>query len=105
METRVIRVREDGKLDLTPRDLSYLQMDQDTLKILQGIKDHEGFLALNDKSSPLEIQSRLQLSKAAFKRAVGKLLKENKVTQTEGGLTENILMPTSQPAYSQDAHE
>ena len=105
VEARVIRVREDGKLDLSPRDLSYIQMDKDTLKILQGIKNHEGFLALNDKSSPLEIQSRLHLSKAAFKRAVGKLLKENKVTQTEGGLTENTLTPTSQPTYSQDAHD
>ena len=88
VESRVIRVREDGKLDLSPRELSYIQMDNDTLKILQGIKNHEGFLALNDKSSPLEIQSRLHLSKAAFKRALGKLLKENKVTQTDGGLKE-----------------
>ena len=88
VEARVIRVREDGKLDLSPRELSYIQMDDDTLKILQGIKNHEGFLGLNDKSSPLEIQSRLHLSKAAFKRAVGKLLKDNKVMQTDGGLKE-----------------
>lgn len=88
IEARVIRVREDGKLDLSPRELSYMQMDKDTLKILQGIKDHEGFLALNDKSSPVEIESRLHMSKAAFKRALGKLLKENKVTQTDGGLRE-----------------
>ncbi len=88
VEARVIRVRDDGKLDLSPRDLSYIQMDNDTLKILQGIKNHEGFLALNDKSTPLEIQSRLQMSKAAFKRAVGKLLKEKKVIQVDGGLRE-----------------
>jgi len=100
VEARVIRVREDGKLDLSPRELSYIQMDKDTLKILQGIKNHEGFLALNDKSSPLEIQTRLQMSKAAFKRAVGKLLKENKVMQIEGGLKENAIMPSSQPENS-----
>ncbi|EHQ88801.1 CvfB family protein [Desulfosporosinus youngiae] len=88
VEARVIRVREDGKLDLSPRELSYIQMESDTVKILQAIKDHDGFLALNDKSSPLEIQSRLNMSKAAFKRAVGKLLKENKVVQVEGGLQE-----------------
>jgi len=86
IEARVIRVREDGKLDLSPRELTHIQMETDTVKILQGIKDHDGFLALNDKSSPIEIQSRLNMSKAAFKRAVGKLLKENKVIQTEGGL-------------------
>lgn len=88
VEARVIRVRADGKLDLSPRELSHVQMDKDTLKILQGIKDHEGFLALNDKSSPVEIESRLHMSKAAFKRAVGKLLKEHKVIQEEGGLKE-----------------
>ncbi|KGK82221.1 RNA-binding protein [Desulfosporosinus sp. HMP52] len=88
VEARVIRVREDGKLDLSPRELKHIQMESDTVKILQGIKDHDGFLALNDKSSPIEIQSRLNMSKAAFKRAVGKLLKENKVIQTEGGLKE-----------------
>jgi predicted RNA-binding protein (virulence factor B family) len=88
VEARVIRVREDGKLDLSPRELSHIQMDEDTLKILQGIKDHEGFLSLSDKSSPIEIQSRLHMSKAAFKRAVGKLMKEKKVMQTEGGLKE-----------------
>ncbi|HEY8909042.1 MAG TPA: S1-like domain-containing RNA-binding protein [Desulfosporosinus sp.] len=88
VEARVIRVREDGKLDLSPRQLSYIQMDDDTLKILQGIKNHEGFMSLNDKSSPIEIQSRLHMSKAAFKRAMGKLLKENKVVQTEDGIRE-----------------
>ncbi|MDP4126098.1 MAG: S1-like domain-containing RNA-binding protein [Bacillota bacterium] len=88
VEARVIRVREDGKLDLSTRELSYIQMEHDTMKILQGIKDNEGFLTLNDKSSPVEIQSRLHMSKAAFKRAVGKLLKENRVKQTEGGLME-----------------
>jgi len=88
LEARVIRVREDGKLDLSSRELSYIQIDNDALKILQGIKNYEGFLALNDKSSPIEIKSRLQMSKAAFKRALGKLLKENKVMQTDGGLRE-----------------
>ena len=92
VEARVIRVRDDGKLDLSPRELSYLQIDSDTEKILQGIKNHEGFLALHDKSTPLEIQSRLNMSKAAFKRALGKLLKENKVIQTEDGLKETTFM-------------
>jgi len=89
VEARVIRVREDGKLDLSPRELSHIQMDTDTVKIVQGIRNHDGFLTLNDKSSPIEIQSRLKMSKAAFKRALGKLLKENKVIQIEGGLKES----------------
>lgn len=86
VEARVIRVREDGRLDLSLRELSYIQMDNDALKILEGIKNQGGFLSLNDQSSPVEIQSRLQMSKAAFKRAVGKLLKEHKVELADGGL-------------------
>lgn len=88
VEARVIRVREDGKLDLSLRELSYLQMDKDSLRILEEIKNGEGFLPLNDKSSPLEIESRLKMSKAAFKRAVGKLLKENKLEKSAEGLKE-----------------
>ncbi|AFM41232.1 hypothetical protein Desaci_2277 [Desulfosporosinus acidiphilus SJ4] len=89
VEARVIRVREDGKLDLSLREPSYLQMDKDGMKILEGIRQGNGFLHLNDKSSPLEIESRLQMSKAAFKRAVGRLLKENKILKFEDGLGEN----------------
>jgi predicted RNA-binding protein (virulence factor B family) len=86
VEARVIRVREDGKLDLSPRELSHIQRDDDAVKIMQEIQSYGGFLALNDKSSPLEIESRLHMSKSSFKRAVGKLLKEHKVIQVDGGL-------------------
>lgn len=86
VEARVIRVRKDGKLDLSPRELSHIQMNNDALKILEAIMNNDGFLALNDKSSPLEIQSYFQMSKSAFKRAVGKLLKEKKVMQVSNGL-------------------
>jgi len=89
VEARVIRVTEDGKLDLSPRDVSYIQMDKDAAKILQGIRNHGGLLPFNDKSDPSAIKSSLGVSKASFKRAVGRLLKEGKVVQTPDGLVEN----------------
>lgn len=89
VETRVIKVREDGKLDLSPRDISYIQMDKDAAKILQGITNHGGLLPFNDKSDPNTIKSGLGMSKASFKRAVGRLLKEGKVLQTTDGLVAN----------------
>jgi Uncharacterized protein conserved in bacteria len=88
VDARVIRVREDGKLDLSLRNLAYIQMDLDAEKIIQEIKNYQGFLSLDDRSSPVEIESRLHMSKAAFKRAVGKLLKENKVRKIDNGLKE-----------------
>ncbi|WP_088224667.1 S1-like domain-containing RNA-binding protein [Desulfosporosinus sp. FKB] len=93
VEARVIRVRDDGKLDLSLRELSHLQIDKDGTKILEQIRQGDGYLPLHDKSSPLEIESQLQMSKAAFKRAVGRLLKENKVVKFEDGLKEKLLEP------------
>lgn len=86
VECRVARVREDGKLDLSTREVAYKQIDNDAATILQKIERYDGFLPLNDKSNPEDIKDRLKISKAAFKRAVGKLLKEGKIEQTEKGI-------------------
>lgn len=86
IEARVVRVREDGKLDLSTREVAYKQMDADAEMILKKIERYDGLLPLNDKSNPEEIKDRLKISKAAFKRAVGRLLKEEKIIQTEKGL-------------------
>ena len=86
VEARIIRVREDGKLDLSPRKLSHQQMEGDAELILEKIKEKGGFLPLNDKSSHTDIKIQLNMSKSAFKRAVGRLLKENKIEQTGEGL-------------------
>ena len=68
-------MREDGKLDLSPRKLSYLQIDDDAQIILDKMKEDGGKLQVNDKSSPELIQKTFGLSKKAFKKAVGNLLK------------------------------
>lgn len=86
VECRIIRVREDGKLDLSLREVAYKQMDNDAELILNKIERYDGFLPLNDKSSPEDIMDRLKISKAAFKRAVGRLLKEGKIEQSEKGI-------------------
>ncbi|MFU0824965.1 CvfB family protein [Clostridium sp.] len=83
---RVAKVRQDGKLDLAVRDVAYKQIDSDAEMILKKIERYDGFLPLNDKSNPEDIKDRLKISKAAFKRAVGKLLKEEKIEQTEKGI-------------------
>ncbi|MGY0375009.1 CvfB family protein [Clostridium sp. JNZ J1-5] len=86
VECRVIKVREDGKLDLSSREVAYKQIDNDAEMIIEKIKKYDGFLPLNDKSSPEQIKDRLKISKAAFKRAVGRLMKEEKIEQTEKGI-------------------
>lgn len=76
---RISNVREDGKLTLSPRKKAYLQMEEDAENILQVIDEFAGVLPFDDKVSPEVIKREFGLSKAAFKRAVGHLLKENKV--------------------------
>lgn len=85
-ECRVIRVREDGKLDLSPREVAHRQREDDSEKILAKLQENGGILTLTDDSSPEEIKAQLDMSKSAFKRAVGKLLKEQKIISNERGL-------------------
>jgi hypothetical protein len=83
---RVINVKEDGKLDLSLRDKSYMEIDKDAELILNKAKENGGILLLNDYSSPKEIRNELNISKSAFKKAVGRLLKEGKIEFIEKGI-------------------
>lgn len=79
VEARVLRVREDGKLDLSVREKAYLQMDADAGKILELLDSYEGALPFNDKAAPEVIRHETGMSKNEFKRAVGRLLKQGKI--------------------------
>lgn len=90
VEVRITNVKQDGKLDLSLRKKAYRQMDYDAELVLNKLKHNGGKLPLNDKSSPKKIEAELKMSKRAFKRAVGRLLKERKIKITEKGI-EKIL--------------
>ncbi|MCU6763253.1 Conserved virulence factor B [uncultured Roseburia sp.] len=83
IEAKVTNVKPDGKLDLTLREKAHIQMDKDAQRILNIIDQYAGVLPFNDKASPEIIQRETQLSKNAFKRAVGRLYKERKIIITE----------------------
>lgn len=80
---RVTKVREDGKLDLSLREKAYVQMDADSQLILKALDRLGGVLPFDDKASPEIIKKEFDFSKNAFKRAVGRLLKEGKVRITD----------------------
>ena len=58
-------------------------MDADAQKVLEVIDEYAGVLPFNDKASPEVIKREIQMSKNAFKRAVGHLYKERKIEITE----------------------
>lgn len=86
VELRVEKVREDGKLDLNPREKAYIQMDMDAALVMKAIENHGGVLPFNDKAKPEVILLELNMSKNAFKRAVGRLLRERKIRITENSI-------------------
>ena len=83
VDARVTNVKEDGKLDLSIRDKAYLQMEEDAECVLQVIEEFDGVLPFNDRVSPEIIRREFGLSKNAFKRAVGRLLKQGRIEITE----------------------
>lgn len=83
IEARVTDVKADGKLDLSVRGRIPEQMDEDARIIMERISKNGGFLPFTDKAEPERIKAEFGMSKAAFKRAVGRLLKQDRITIDE----------------------
>lgn len=83
---RVTAVKEDGKLDLSVREKAYLQMEKDSLRILELLESFDGTLPFTDKASPEVIRRETGMSKNEFKRAVGRLLKAGRIEIKESGI-------------------
>ncbi|MCM3761544.1 S1-like domain-containing RNA-binding protein [Alkalihalobacillus oceani] len=84
VQARVIFVREDGKLNVTARPLRSERQQEDSERIYDYLVERGGSMPYWDKTPPEDIKARFQMSKAAFKRALGKLMKENKIEQRDG---------------------
>jgi len=80
---RIVNIREDGKADLSMRAPAYKQMEDDSQMVYNIIKSYKGVLPFNDKTDKDLIKKEFGLSKNAFKRAVGKLLKDGRIKITE----------------------
>jgi predicted RNA-binding protein (virulence factor B family) len=86
VEVRIKKVRQDGKLELSLRQEAYNEIENDAQKILGRLKMSDGTVLLNDSSSPEQIKAELNMSKRAFKRALGRLLLEGAIKATDKGI-------------------
>lgn len=86
VEARVIKVREDGKLDLSLREKNYMQMDKDADAIYERLVKSGGFLPYDDKTPPSKIKAEFNMSKNAYKTAIGRLLKARKICFVKDGI-------------------
>ena len=84
IHARVTGVKEDGKLDLSIREKAWLQMDDDAELVMEVLQEYDGVLPFDDKASPELIKREFSLSKNAFKRAVGRLLKQERIILADG---------------------
>lgn len=78
-------IREDGKIDLSLRSSQQIR-DNYSQVIQDYLRDHSGFAAVHDKSSPEEISDLLGMSKGQFKKAIGALYKQRVITIEKNGI-------------------
>lgn len=83
VRARVTKVQPDGRLVLSIREKSCLQIQEDAEKILELLDSYDGVLPFNDRVSPAIILRETGMSKNEFKRAVGHLLKAGEIEITE----------------------
>ena len=90
VKARITGIREDGKINLSVREKSHIQMFTDMEKILVLLDEYQGVLPFTEKASKEVINRECNMSKAQFKRAVGHLYKERKIEITEEGKIRKI---------------
>ncbi|MDD6382508.1 CvfB family protein [Mitsuokella jalaludinii] len=81
---RVTYVRPDGRLNASLREAKEKALMTDSQRILELLESRNGRMPYSDESSPEVIRDKFQISKAAFKRALGHLLKEGKIEEKDG---------------------
>ena len=79
VECRVLRVREDGKLDLSAREKAYEAIGKDAEAVLAELRARGGRLPYADKAEAALIEETFHMSKNQFKRAVGSLYRQRKI--------------------------
>jgi len=73
-------IRVEDKVDLSLRPQGFGHVLDTKEVILRALRDEGGTIGLGDKSAPDDIQARFQISKSAFKKAIGGLYKERLIT-------------------------
>ncbi|MBD8067575.1 S1 RNA-binding domain-containing protein [Bacillus sp. PS06] len=84
VEGRIIDVKDDGSVNISLLARTHEILDDDAKQLYSYMESRGGAMPYWDKSDPDDIMERFQMSKGAFKRALGRLMKDGKVYQEEG---------------------
>lgn len=80
------QIRPDNKIDVTLRPIGYDKVGPSAGRILQHLRESDGYLDLHDNSDPDEIRSQLQMSKKTFKKSIGRLYKKEIIRIEDDGI-------------------
>lgn len=82
----VRKITEDMRIDLSLQQTGLAEVETSVVRLEALLTEHGGVLGVNDKSDPQEVARVTSMSKKVFKRALGMLLKQERVEQTENGI-------------------
>ena len=82
----VKKIRPGNKLDISLQKIGYRNIEPSAQLLLDLIHRQNGFLNINDKSSPETIRSVAQMSKKSFKKAIGALYKQRLIRLEADGI-------------------
>lgn len=84
VKARVTFVRPDGRLNGSMRERKEKQYGDDAEKLVDYLVERGGAMPYTDDTPPETIKEKFGISKSAFKRALGKLMKERMIEQQDG---------------------
>ncbi|MGZ8524381.1 MAG: CvfB family protein [Chitinophagaceae bacterium] len=76
----------ENKIDVVAGKPGYNRVEDESEKVLRLLKENDGYLPYQDKSSPEEIYSFFGMSKKTFKMTTGALYKQKKIEFVEKGI-------------------
>jgi len=81
------QIRDDGKIDLTLSKIASEDRDDLVEKIVSYLKAQGGESTLTDKSAPHDIYNCFEVSKARYKKALGQLYRDKKISLSKEKIT------------------
>ena len=82
----VRKITEDMRIDVSLQQTGLAEVETSVVRLEKMLGENGGRLSVNDRSEPAEVARLTGMSKKVFKRALGMLLKQGKVRQTEYGI-------------------
>lgn len=87
MNAFIAKITEDNRIDVNLQQQGYDQIKKSADDLENILRSAGGSLPVNDDTDPEEVYRLTEMSKKTFKRAVGYLMKQSRVTMTEKGIT------------------